>query len=247
MNSRVCVVAVVLGICLPLSASLVVLPGGSDTVVTNSADDSVFGPFALNFNFSFYGGAPVTQATLSSNGNLQFGTIDNGYANQPFPNFTPMIAPFWEDLLLPPGDLRYNNTVANQFTAIWNGAGLFLAPGEVNAEVILFGAGNSFGYAANSFVLSYGIVSNTKDNNITVGSTDGATLSTCLPGSAVDCTFTQAQAMELQDRAFLFTPAIGDAPGYKVSELTGVPEPSSWVLGGLGIVLMGLLRVRRTS
>jgi hypothetical protein len=229
---------------MPLSASLLVPTSGSDTVVSGSVDDAVFGPFALNFSFSFYGGAPVTQVNLSSNGNLQFGTMDAGYANRPFPDFTPMVAPFWEDLLFPSGDLRYNNTVAHQFTAIWSGAGLFLAPGEVNAEAILLGPGNGFGYAANSIIFSYGIISNTKDNSITVGLTDGATLVTCMPGSAVDCTFTQAQALLLQDRSFLFTPVIGAAPGYTVSELSGVPEPSGFVLGGLGLALLGVLSTK---
>ena len=190
---------------------------------------------------------PVTQANLSSNGNLQFGTLDNGSFNQSFPYATSMIAPFWEDLLIPPGDVRYNNTVANQFTAIWNNTGLFLVPGEtIAAEAILLRAGNGFGYAANSILFGYGAITSTKDNSITVGLTDG-THSTCLPGSAADCTFTQTQAVALQNRTFLFTPVIGDTPSYSVSELNATPEPSVFLLSGLGLLVIGGLRAKRAS
>ena len=239
-----CLIAVTLVSSLPLSADLIVAPSASDTIVTNSADDLVFGPFDLNFSFSFFGGGAVTQANLSSNGNLQFGTTDHSFANQALPYSTAMIAPFWEDFLIPGGDLRYNNTVANQFTAIWNGVGLFAAPGEVTAEAILLGAGNGFGYAANSILVSFGSITNTKDNSITVGLTDG-TYATCLPGGASDCTFTQAEALALQNRTFLFTPVIGGAPGYDVSEISDVPEPSAFVLAGLGLALGSVVYRRR--
>ncbi len=244
-----CLIALTLVLFSPLSAGLIVAPSGSDTIVTNSADDLVFGPFDLNFSFSFYGGGDVTQANLSSNGNLQFGTTDHRFANQPFPDTTAMIAPFWEDLLIPAGDIRYNNTVADQFTAIWNGVGLFSVPGEVTAEAILLGAGNGFGYAANSIIVSFGTITNTKTNSVTSGLTDGSTLKTCVPGGASDCTFTTAEIEALQNRAFLFTPVIGAAPGYDVSEISTVPEPSSFFLGGLGLgmglALAGVLRRKR--
>ena len=232
---------------LPLSAGLIVAQGGSDTVVAGTADDSVFGPFNLNFNFSFYGGGTVTQANISSNGNVQFGTMDANYANQALPYTTAMIAPLWDDFFLPPGDIRYNNSVANQFTVIWNGAGVFATPGLITSEAILLGAGNAFGYAANSIIVSYGTITGTNDDSATAGLTNGFTLRTCVPGGAADCTFTRAQILALQNRAFLFTPVAGSAPGFSVSEINGneVPEPATFLLGGLGLALIGALRIRR--
>jgi hypothetical protein len=234
-----CPIAATLILSLPLSAALLVAPSGSDIVASASADDDVFGPFNLNLSFTFYGGAPVTQVTLSSNGNLQFGTTDHTFSNQSLPYSLALVAPFWDDFLIPQGDIRYNNSVANQFTAIWNSVGLFGVPGEVNAELILLAAGNGFGYAANSIIVSYGTLTNTHDNDVTAGLTDGASLRTCLPGGAADCRFTTDQMLALQNRAFLFTPTIGSAPGYSVSEINGseVPEPSGFVLAGLGLVM----------
>jgi len=231
----------------PLSAGLIVAPSGLDTVVSSAADDSVFGPFNLNFNFSFYGGATVTQASISSNGNVQFGTMDANFSNQPLPYTTALIAPLWDDYFLPPGDIRYNNTVANQFTVIWDGAGAFATPSLITTEAILLGAGNAFGYAANSIILSYGVITGTNDDNVTAGLTNGFTLRTCVPGGAADCTFTTAQIMALQNRAFLFTPVAGNTPGFSVSEINGsaIPEPATLLLGGLGLALIGALRIRR--
>ena len=239
--------AIALMTSLPLAAGLIVAPSGSDTVVSASADDSVFGPFNLNFNFSFYGGGTVTQANISSNGNVQFGTMDANYANQALPYTTAMIAPLWDDFFLPPGDIRYNNSVANQFTVIWNGAGVFATPGLITSEAILLGAGNAFGYAANSIIVSYGTITGTNDDSATAGLTNGFTLRTCVPGGAADCTFTTAQILALQNRAFLFTPVAGSAPGFSVSEINGneVPEPATFLLGGLGLALIGALRIRR--
>jgi len=243
------VIATALMLSLPLSAGLLVAPDGSDTVVSGVADDAVFGPFNLNFSFSFYGGAAVTQANISTNGNVQFGTMDTNFSNQPLPYSTAIIAPVWDDYFLPPGDIRYNDTVANQFTVIWNGAGVFATPGLITAEAILLGAGNAFGYAANSIILSYGTITGTNDDNATAGLTNGFTLRTCVPGGASDCTFTTAQILALQNRAFLFTPVTGSAPGFSVSEINGgaVPEPGTFLLGGLGLTLIGVLRNRAAN
>ena len=95
----------VLGYTLPSSSAgytitqsngVSIVPGTSDT--GNHVDDGTTA-IALPFGFAFYGQV-FSNATLSSNGNLQFLSSDISYANTclPYGGFSYAIAPFWDDL-----------------------------------------------------------------------------------------------------------------------------------------------------
>jgi hypothetical protein len=85
------------------------IPG--DTDIGNHCDDCVT-HIALPFAFSFYG-QTFTTANISSNGNLQFVSNDNAWANVclPVPTFNYAILPYWDDL-------RTDCTGCGVFTAL---------------------------------------------------------------------------------------------------------------------------------
>ena len=74
-----------------------IVPGVTDS--GNHADDGTT-TIPLPFSFTFYGQS-FTNATLSSNGNLQFQSSDTQYANScplPYSGFSYAIMPLWDDL-----------------------------------------------------------------------------------------------------------------------------------------------------
>jgi len=72
------------------------VPGTAD--IGNHCDDCTT-PVTLPFPFTFYGQA-FTQATVSSNGNVQFASNEAAYVNTPLPDssFNQTIFVFWDDL-----------------------------------------------------------------------------------------------------------------------------------------------------
>jgi hypothetical protein len=209
------------------SAELLVPISSSDTIVTTSIDDSVFGSFNIGFAFPFYGSAGETTVNISSNGNLQFGTFYSQYSNQAFPDSGfAQIAPFWDDLELPPGDLRYNNSTPGQFVAIWNGVKHFSSSiaSLVTCQVILLDTSNSFGRPAGTIIFSYDTIGSGNSPTIGLNKGDGSTAATLYPlvGSA-DGSLTNDQAMSLGGHSFAFTP---DGNGnYTVSDYTPATVP----------------------
>jgi PKD repeat protein/photosystem II stability/assembly factor-like uncharacterized protein len=81
---------------LTTSGGASIVAGSTDT--GNHGDDVVTA-ISLPFTFTMYGQA-FSNATLSSNGNLQFASSDNEYNNVCLPHsgFTSAIAPLWDDL-----------------------------------------------------------------------------------------------------------------------------------------------------
>lgn len=71
------------------------------TAITGLTDDNTQGPFAIGFNFPFYGGTQ-TQFYVSSNGYMTLGSTTSSLSNQcPLPNSTApnnTIAMLWDDL-----------------------------------------------------------------------------------------------------------------------------------------------------
>jgi hypothetical protein len=220
---------------------------GSDTVLTTSADDQAFGPLNLGFSFPFFG-VSQTQAFVSSNGLVSFGAGNTTFTNQALPSTGNLIAPFWDDLFLPPGSLESNNSTAGVFAAIWNGVGCFSATCNNTLEAVLLGAGNPFGAAAGTIVFSYSGMSGTNDGSATVGLTNGASFATLFSlgiGNANGTVGNGDTTGSLANHTFTFTPGLDvtGAPTYTVAAngTSPVPEPSTLTLLGLG----GVALIRR--
>ncbi len=254
-----CAAIVLLVAAAPAKAGLLIGPSGSDVIIATTGDDFSVGPISLGFTMPFYG-SNQTQTFFNSNGNLTFGSVDTNFSNYGFPATVgsasfPRIAPFFDDLFLPPGDLRYNNSTTGQFVAIWNGVRHYSSGSDrINAEAILLGAGNSFGATPGTIVFSYGNVSGiVLSPTVGLNSGDGvnsATLAGVL-GTNVNGTLNNAEAINLSNRTFTFTPNGG---GFDVTEgapgvASAVPEPATMTMLGIGVVgMFGYgLRRRRTN
>ncbi|MBX6314052.1 MAG: hypothetical protein IRY99_14220 [Isosphaeraceae bacterium] len=230
----------------PVQGELLIGPSPTDVIVTTNADDASFGPFPIPGGpFPFFG---MSESTffVNSNGNLTFGTGNPLFFDSPFPitgsNFM-MVAPFWDDLFLPPGEIRLNNGVElpNTVVVIWNGVGVFpgTSPTRITAEAILVGAGSLFLAPAGTIIFSYGDITGTEDNSVTVGLNRGSGGGFAnLPG--LPSSLNTAQAIGLSNRVFTFTPTA--TGGYTVSEGAPaiIPEPATGAMGGIAAVWFGL-------
>ena len=96
----------------------------------------------LPFDFTFYGNT-YNQVWVSSNGWLSF---DNSpvisFYNYTIPSSLgpqAMIAPFWDDLVVSYGEVRYNYFSAhNVFVIAWNGVNISYTSSSITFEVILY-------------------------------------------------------------------------------------------------------------
>jgi hypothetical protein len=218
-------------LCVPISDS---------DILNGTGDDFSVGPVGLGFIFPYFG-ADQTDIFINSNGNLTFGGGNTSFTPTGFPSGPPRIAPFWDDFVITdPSQLRYNDTVAGQFTVIWNGAPYFGGgAGPSTFEAVLLGAGNAFGEAAGSIIFSYDAIGAGAGfwGTSTVGLNEGdgvrfETLSGVL-GTAADGTITAAQTGLFTDADFIFRP--NGRGGYTASVFNkAVPEPSTLALSGIG-------------
>jgi PEP-CTERM motif len=227
-----------------------IVPAVGGTVLTTASDDGTFGPRNIGFTFNFFG-VNQTSVFVNTNGNLTFGAGSGVFANEPLPTGAPpRIAPFWDDLFLPPGEVR-EVTGAGFYAAIWNGVGFFGVGGNATFEVVLMGAGNPFGLAANTIVFGYGAIGNT-DPTFAAGATVGlnqgnnagfATLSSLGIGPA-NGVLNTAQAIGLSDDTYCFTP-VGATYVATACSPTAIPEPATLTMVGLGALSLALRRRSR--
>ncbi len=101
---------------------------GSSLTYTNSSlpDDDAGTNINLPFGFCFYGNTYNT-CYLSINGNIQFGTTDNGYTAAGFPSTTVnMIAPFWADIdFNGVGQILVDMSVPTRVVFSWDSVGRY--------------------------------------------------------------------------------------------------------------------------
>lgn len=248
-SSWVLALAVALACSSQAQADLFIPVSGSDTVVATFGDDFSTGPHALGFTFPFFG-VDRTAVFMNSNGNLTFGSGNTAFANVGFPaaGTPPRIAPIWDDLFLPPGNMRINALTPGVFVATWNGVGIFAEPPGVTAQAVLLGAGNPYAAAPGTIVFSYDAITNTS-GTITAGIGSGAVFATLASvlGTAANGILTEAQALSLlPNTVYTFTPTGPTTYSVAAGGPTVIPEPGSLTLLGLGALgLAGYIRRRK--
>jgi subtilisin family serine protease len=126
------------------------LASGLGTPIPFDGDDQNLGPYALGFDFPFYGGA-YRSLRVSTNGWLSFSSHSTSYANQPLPvagTGAPanLVAPFWDDLTFASGGGRaWYHGDDSRFVVEFAGVPRFTNDGSPPAvytfEVILYRSG----------------------------------------------------------------------------------------------------------
>jgi hypothetical protein len=134
----------------PAYAWLEIAPpaGGSGVEIAalTGVDDAYYWPITLPFAFPFYDGS-YSQLAISSNGTLYFQDEYMGYGNLPVPGGTGYhvdryIAHFWDDLVVLPGSIYYQDF--GQFVVIeyYQVSGVPLSPDAGTWQIILFPSGS---------------------------------------------------------------------------------------------------------
>jgi hypothetical protein len=116
---------------------------GSGVNIYLEEDDQLRGPFAIGFEFPYYGQI-YTQLYVCSNGWIGFGPTTPEYLNRPIPTGdipNNMLAVFWDDLL-PGNGTAYIDTLRDSCVVAWHGFGRHSGPGIYTFEVILTPDGN---------------------------------------------------------------------------------------------------------
>jgi len=120
--------------------------GGTNTGLKLD-DGSVSVPLPFNFIFN---GQSKSNAVISTNGYLTFGTIGYAYNNTSIPlpaSPNDLIAPFWDDLNSSAGDSIYYATFGSApnrvFVVEWSGIPRYPAEGALTFEAALFEGSNN--------------------------------------------------------------------------------------------------------
>jgi hypothetical protein len=232
------------------NASLFIPISGTDTILDTTGDDvNNLGPLTAPGGFTLFG-APISSVFASTNGflsptNLGVGDQFNDVAF-PLNDGIMRIAPFWDDLVTPTGQVRSNGVDRpGTLAVIWNGVGGFAQPNPPSNtfEAVLLGTGNPFGALPGTIVFSYTTMGTSRDGTATIGlnAGDGVNSATIpgLTGTGGVVTGPPGAGPNNfpQNATFTFTP--NGAGGYTVTPggpgaPSAVPEPSSLALLALG-------------
>jgi len=166
---------------------------GTPAAVAGGCDDCTE-TVSLPFSFSFYG-SDYTSASISSNGNLQFGTPSTAYLNDVIPTAAVpnnAIYPFWDDMNPSvTGDIYYTTVGAapnRQFIVEWNNVTQYQLATSENFQVVLF-------EGSNNIELRYGAVTaEVGAGDYTIGVENAAgSVATSIPGASIGAGNTSRQ------------------------------------------------------
>ncbi|MCK9995017.1 MAG: S8 family serine peptidase [Candidatus Krumholzibacteria bacterium] len=112
---------------------------GIGNVAMSSGDDETVGPFAIGFNFPFYGG-DFAEFFVCSNGFVSLTDNSNAYNNQPLPSGGApdhLIAPFWDDLTVDAGTIYYYND-GSRLIVQWEGVSHYQSGGPYSFQALIY-------------------------------------------------------------------------------------------------------------
>lgn len=231
-------------------AEYLINPAGGTWLFTDSTDhDDEVVSRSIGFTASFYGQS-FSSITVSTNGNLNFsGTAS--YTNYGFPAATAMIAPLWDDLYIfaGSGESILETALAGQYYAVtWDVSQFSYAVPSFQFQTVIFGADTNisgYNFLQNDIVFAYQrIDANFRGNSATIGLNAGNGIQfATLPG-LINGNITDSDAGLLPTGAGQFMLMRYDGTGYQTS-IVNVPEPSSFVIFGLGLGAVAIYRNKK--